>query len=66
LKSGKTYAKLNWNGEEVTASLLCNSVTTLDTREVDKGWLDNTALALGGLEQLLGEAVIVSDVVTVS
>jgi len=52
-----TYTELDWDGEKVTASLLCNSLTALDTWEVDVGWLYNAGLALGCLENLLGEAV---------
>lgn len=41
-----TYAKLNGNREEVSASGLGDSVTTLDAREVDEAGLYKTLLAL--------------------
>ena len=52
-----TYTKLNGDGEEVKTSGLGDGISTLDTREVDVAGLDNTLLALGGLDDLLGEAV---------
>lgn len=53
----ETYAKLNGNGEEVNTSLLSNLLTTGDTGEVDVAGLDKALGALGGLEELLSEAV---------
>jgi hypothetical protein len=52
-----TYTKLNGDGEEVKTSGLGDGISTLNTREVDVAGLDNTLLALGGLDDLLGEAV---------
>ena len=52
-----TYTKLNGNREEVKTGGLGNGISALDTREVDVAGLDNTLLALGGLDDLLGEAV---------
>jgi hypothetical protein len=51
-----TYTKLNGDGEEVKTSGLGDGISTLNTREVDVAGLDNTLLALGGLDDLLGEA----------
>lgn len=55
-----TYAKLDWNREVFAASLLLDSITTIYTGEEDEGWLNDAALALGGLEDLLGEALRLS------
>lgn len=52
-----TYAELHRDGEEVNASLLSNLLTTGDTGEVDVAGLDKALGALGGLEELLSEAV---------
>lgn len=51
-----TYTKLDGNGEEVSAGGLGNGITTLDTREVDEAGLDDTLLALGGPDHLLGKS----------
>ena len=56
--TGGTYTKLNWDGEEVQASLLCNGITTWNTREVDESWLDNALLAGNTLEDLLSKTKI--------
>lgn len=49
-------AKLNGYGEEVGAGGLCDGVTTVNTGQVDEAGLDNALLALGGLDDLLGES----------
>jgi hypothetical protein len=51
-----TYAKLDGDGEELGASGLGDGITALNTGKVDEAGLDNTLLALGGLDDLLGEA----------
>lgn len=53
----ETYAELDGDGEEVNASLLRDLLTTGNTGEVDVGGLDKALGALGGLEELLSEAV---------
>ena len=53
----KTHAKLDGDGEKVAASLLLDLITTLDTWKVDKGWLYDSALALGSLDDLLRESM---------
>jgi hypothetical protein len=50
-----TYAELNRDGEEIDASGLLNSITTLNTGQVDEAGLDDALLALGSLQKLLGE-----------
>lgn len=50
-------AELDRHGEVIAAGLLRDRVTALDTWEVDKGALDDTGLALGGLHDALSEAV---------
>lgn len=50
------WAELDWNGEELAASLLLDLGSALDTWKVDKGRLDDARLALGSLDELLGEA----------
>jgi hypothetical protein len=49
-------AELDRDGEVLEAGLLCDGITTGNTREVDESGLDNAGLALGGLDDLLGEA----------
>ena len=51
-----TYAKLDGNREELGAGGLGDSITALNTGKVDEAGLDNALLALGGLDDLLGEA----------
>lgn len=53
---GSAGAKLDGNGEELGAGSLSNSITTLDTREVDEAGLDEALLALGGPDDLVGES----------
>lgn len=55
---GTVGAKLDRNGEEVHTSGLHNGLTALNTGQVDERGLDDALLALGGLEQLLGEAIL--------
>lgn len=57
---GTTGAKLDGDGEELSASGLSNGVTALDTGKVDKTGLDETLLALGGPDNLVGESADVS------
>lgn len=54
---GTVGTELDGHGEELNAGGLDDGITALDTREVDERGLDNTLLALGGLQQLLGEAI---------
>jgi len=51
-----TYTKLNGHGEVLGTGGLGNGVSTLYTGKVDKARLDDTLLALGGLDDLLSEA----------
>lgn len=51
-----THAELNGDGEEIAASLLGDSLTTGNTRQVDVAGLYETLLASSSLENLLGEA----------
>jgi hypothetical protein len=55
-----TYTELNGNGEEVSASGLSNSITTGNTREVNEAGFNDALLALGGLDDLLGESIYIS------
>lgn len=55
-----TYAKLDGNGEEVTASLLGNSIAAWNTWEVDEGWGNDALFAAKTLEDGLCEAVYMS------
>lgn len=57
---GTAGAKLDGNREELSASGLSNDVTTLNTGKVDKAGLDETLLALGGPNDLVGESTNVS------
>lgn len=52
---GKTYAQLNGNREEVTASLLGDLFTAWHTRKVNIAGLDEALSTRNSLEQLLGE-----------
>lgn len=54
----RTYAELDGDGEEVTASLLGDGLAARNTGQVDVAGLDEALLASGGLEDLLGEAVL--------
>ena len=54
------YAKLDRNGEEVTASLLNNGLAAWNTWEVDERWLNNALLAVKTSEDLLCETIDVS------
>ena len=56
-RPGKTYAKLNRDGEVLAAGLFDDLVAAVDAGEVDEGWLDDAALALDGLNEFLREAV---------
>lgn len=51
-----TYTKLDGDREEVAADLLGDGLASRDARQVDIAGLDETLLALDGLEDLLGEA----------
>lgn len=53
---GTLGAELNGDGEEVTASLLLDGVTAVDTGKVDECGLANGRFALNSLEHVLGEA----------
>ncbi len=46
---------MNGHGEEITASLFADGITTVDTWEIYEGWLDNAAFALCGLQQTFSE-----------
>ena len=50
------YAKLDGNGEEITAGFLSNSIAARNTWEVDKCRLDNALLAVKTSEDFFGEA----------
>ena len=54
---GAIFAKLDWSRKEVAAGLLLKLLATGDTWKVDEGVLDDTRLALCGLDDPLGEAV---------
>ena len=54
---GTAGTKLNGHGEVLSAGGLGDGITTLHTWEVDVAGLDDALLALGGLDDLLGEAV---------
>jgi len=54
---GTLGAELDGDGEEVAAGLLLDGITALNTGEVDECGLGDAALALDGLEEVLGEAV---------
>jgi len=54
--SNFTYTKLDGYGEELSTGGLGNGISTLYTGEVDVAGLDDALLALGGLDDLLGEA----------
>jgi hypothetical protein len=54
---GSTYTKLDRYREEFKTSGLGDGISALNSREVDVAGLYNTLLALGGLDDLLGEAV---------
>lgn len=51
-----TYSKLDGDGEEVTASLFSNGLTSGNTGEVDIAGLYETSLALDGAKDLLSES----------
>jgi hypothetical protein len=55
-----TYAKLDWDGEEVGAGGFSDGITTGDTWEVDEAGLDDALLALRGLDHLLGKSACIS------
>jgi hypothetical protein len=59
---GAVGAKLDRHGEEVGAGGLCDGVAAGDTWQVDEAGLDDALLALGGLDDLLGESGLVSQV----
>jgi len=48
--------KLDWDGEEIAASLLSNGITTRNTWQIDECWLDDTALALVCPKNTFGES----------
>ena len=52
-----TYTKLNGYGEEIGAGSLGDGISALYTWKVDEARLDDTLLALGGLDNLLGKAI---------
>jgi hypothetical protein len=58
--SSFTYAELDGNREEVSACDLSDSITTGNTREVDEAGFNDALLALGGLDDLLGESIYIS------
>jgi len=57
-----TYTKLHWDGEKVTASLLCNCITTGNTWKVDEGGLDDASLTILCPDKFFGESTRVSGV----
>lgn len=56
----KTYAKLDGHREEVNTGLLGDGITTVNTWQVDVGWLNNALLTLQAAEDLLGKAAFIS------
>ena len=52
----KTYTELDRHREEVAASQLLDLLAALDTGQVHVGRGDDAALALDGLDDVLGEA----------
>lgn len=52
----ESYAKLDGDREEVAASGLVDGVAARHTREIDVAGLDEALLALGSLDDLLGES----------
>jgi hypothetical protein len=52
----RTYAELDWNGEEVAAGFLCNFITTRNTRKIDKCRLYDAFFSLCRLNETFGEA----------
>jgi hypothetical protein len=53
-------AELDGDGEELSASSLSNGIASLNTGQVDETGLDETLLALGGADDLVGESTNVS------
>jgi hypothetical protein len=53
-------AELDGDGEELSASSLSNGIASLNTGQVDEAGLDETLLALGGADDLVGESTNVS------
>ena len=51
-----TYAKLNGSREELDTSGLGDGITASHTRQVNESGLDDALLALGGLDDSLGES----------
>ena len=51
-----TYAEFHGGGEEVNTGSLGDFVATGNARQVDKGRLDDSLLALGGLDDSLCES----------
>jgi hypothetical protein len=49
------YSKFNRDGEEVTASLLCNFLATRNTGKIDIAGLDKSLLAFNSAKELLSE-----------
>ena len=54
---GTVDTKLDRHGEELKTSGLGDGISALNTREVDVAGLYDALLALGGLDDLLGEAI---------
>ena len=57
---GTAGTELDGHGEEVRAGDLSDSITTLNSRKVDKAGLDKALLALGGPDDLIGESIEIS------
>jgi hypothetical protein len=51
-----TYTELHGGGEELNTGGLGNLITTGNTGQVDESRLNNTLLALGGLDDGLGKS----------
>ena len=54
-ESKGTYSEGNRDREEVHTGGLGDGITTRDARQIDESRLDNTRLALEGLDHALGE-----------
>ena len=52
----RTYAELDWHGEEVAASFLCNFIAARNTREIDECRLYDAFFSLCRLYETFGEA----------
>lgn len=54
----RTYAELHGGGEEVNTGSLGDLIAAGNTGQVDESRLDDSLLALGGLDHGLGESIV--------